>query len=497
MDDNQSIASRIPEISTDQVIQIWKRADLKPNPINEEIYTDDDVSDLIESIEKNDGKILVPLVITPSGVIISGHRRYRAAEKLGIEILNVIVEDVSEKDMEFRMIQYNIYRRKKYSDILNEIDRLYEYYGRHQGMRTDKLPSQTEGGLNVNGQIAKIVGLSTGRMSELQTIRKRLPEYISKIDKGETSIVKAYLRCRDTEIDKGQTKGVTVPGKIYGTDSIIFNKSCVDMSGELEDNSVQLIVTSPPYYQLRDYKGGKVELGKEETPEDYITNLVLILKDCHRVLKEEGSFFLNLGDTRVDGQLLNIPHRVLAEVMKHDYKLINSIIWNKTNTRPASNFRYLQPSYEVIFHLTKNLNYTYNEDIARPFSLHYLPQIQRVEHDYPPHHREYGTTIPFKKGSIYDFWDYNDILRTSAFNEYLNLLDINEQHPAKMNSLVPILPILLTTKEDDIVLDVFSGSATTGFTALYFARKYRGYEINKEFYKRSVNRMKFFTGEKH
>ncbi len=93
----KSTPAIVPIINENQVIQTWEVSDLKPNPINKEIYTDDDVEDLVESISKNKKKILVPLVITPDGVIISGHRRYRAALQLEITKLPVIVEEVARR----------------------------------------------------------------------------------------------------------------------------------------------------------------------------------------------------------------------------------------------------------------------------------------------------------------------------------------------------------------------------------------------------------------
>lgn len=492
----KSIQPEVPVLNENQTIVRWNVADLKVNPLNAQIYHDEDVEDLVESITKIKKKILVPLVITPEGVIISGHRRYSAAVKLGISEVNVIIENIDEKDMEFRMIQYNVYRRKKYSDIIIEIEKLYQYYGRNQGRRTDLTFFNSEEGqkLDVYSQIAKTVGLSTGAMSTLLGINKLKPEYIARIDTGETSLSKAWDRCKNESKAKIIKTGIYEPGgQNLSIDAKVYNKSCADMSEEIEDNSVQLIFTSPPYYQQRDYDGGPVELGQESTPEEFISNLTSILKDCHRVLKEEGSFFLNLGDTRKDGELLNIPQRVLVEVLKHGYKLVHSIIWTKTNAKPLKDFRILQPSYETIFHIVKDLKkYTFNEDVARPFLLYHLPRILRDEASYHP---IFGEKLPFDKGSILDYWPYHDILRTSSFHPILEMLDLDEDHPAPMNSIAPILPILLTTKEEDIVLDIFSGSGMTGIISILNSRNYRGYEINTEYYEKSVKRLKSFTGE--
>lgn len=469
-------------------------SELVMNPRNAEIYTDENIEDLKESIINNDMTILVPLVVTPKGLIISGHRRYRAAMELGIETVNVIVEDISDDEMEYRMIQYNIYRRKKYSEVLNEIDRLYSYFGRNQGKRTDLTSVRNEKSQDVNARIAKIVGLSTGTMSNLIGIRKINPESIQKIDTGETSINKVWNGLKKETKKKILKEAYHVSTHTPSTNFKLYNKSCQDMS-EIETESVQLIFTSPPYFRMRKYDGGKNELGREKSENDYVKNLAKTLKDCYRVLKKEGSFYLNIGDCKVGGKTLNIPHKVLFEVIKLGFNHIQTIIWTKTNATPVPNFKYLQPSYEYIFHLTKSMDYTYNDEVARPFLNMSLPQIfKSTNSDKKPVHRDFGEHLPFEEGNIYDYWSYHDFLKTSVFNPVYESLDEDDEHPARMNDIVPVLPILLTTKEDDIVLDCFSGSGTTGIVALHYGRVYRGFEINKNYYNVSLRKLSEFVG---
>ena len=78
---------------------------------------------------------------------------------------------------------------------------------------------------------------------------------------------------------------------------------------ELKDGEVDLIFTSPPYWNKRKYSESD-GLGNEKKPEDYVSNLVNHLDDCKRVLNKSGSFFLNLGDTFLNSNLLNIPEVV-------------------------------------------------------------------------------------------------------------------------------------------------------------------------------------------
>ena len=78
------------------------------------------------------------------------------------------------------------------------------------------------------------------------------------------------------------------------------------------------------------------------------------LRDCKRVLNDRGSFFLNLGDTFYNGNLQNVPHRVVVKIQLQGWILRNTIIWAKTNPKPSSSKTNLTPSYEFIFHLIKS-----------------------------------------------------------------------------------------------------------------------------------------------
>ncbi len=79
---------------------------------------------------------------------------------------------------------------------------------------------------------------------------------------------------------------------------------------EIDDGDVNMIFTSPPYWNKRKYTD-EDGLGNEKDPNDYVTRLITHFDDCYRVLNGTGSFFLNLGDTYLDGNLQNIPHRVV------------------------------------------------------------------------------------------------------------------------------------------------------------------------------------------
>lgn len=183
----------LPSKEEIMVIVKQKVANLKVNPLKNKIYRDEDVEDLKQSIISNGMKILVPIVVTPDGVIISGHRRYKAAIELNIGEVNTIVEEVKAEDMGFRMIQYNISRRKKYSEILNEMDILFECFD-HKKDKKEKITEKEK--KDFLTQIPNIIGLSPWILSALRTIRKCEPDYINLIDDGKTTISRAFEKCK-------------------------------------------------------------------------------------------------------------------------------------------------------------------------------------------------------------------------------------------------------------------------------------------------------------
>jgi ParB family transcriptional regulator, chromosome partitioning protein len=107
-----------------------KLSQIKINPVHDQIYSTNDIEDLVESMEKNG--LLEPVVVTPDKIIISGHRRYLAAKFLEWDEIEIIIREVDKEDMEFAIVSSNQHRHKKSVEVLNEIQRLYQGYARHQ-----------------------------------------------------------------------------------------------------------------------------------------------------------------------------------------------------------------------------------------------------------------------------------------------------------------------------------------------------------------------------
>ena len=143
-----------------------------------------------------------------------------------------------------------------------------------------------------------------------------------------------------------------------GVNFQLYTKSAVDMSDELDDDSVDHIVTSPPYYSQRVFQNNgddsAKELGQEDDVSEYVSNLVDIIAECKRLLKPTGSMYLNLGDTYKNGSKLQVPERVSIAIQDRlGLYLRNTLIWAKGNSmtpesnknRRHSDFEYVYTSY--------------------------------------------------------------------------------------------------------------------------------------------------------
>ena len=136
---------------------------------------------------------------------------------------------------------------------------------------------------------------------------------------------------------------------------------------ELPERSAQCVVTSPPYWGLRDYGIGE-QLGLEATPDEYVAKMVTVFREVRRVLRDAGTLWLNLGDSYGDAkQLQGIPWRVAFALQADGWYLRRDRIWHKPNPMPDSVTDRCTKAHEYIFLLSKSPRYYYNaEAIAEP-----------------------------------------------------------------------------------------------------------------------------------
>ena len=311
-----------------------------------------------------------------------------------------------------------------------------------------------------------------------------------------------------------------------GKVNIILQGDVIERLKDIEDNTIQCVVTSPPYWGLRDY-GEDDQLGLEETPEEYVENMVNVFREVRRVLKDDGTLWLNIGDsyartpnsqvsqkglcaTRNDHKkyeyshkkdygdtikpkdLVGIPWRLALALQADGWYLRQDIIWHKPNPMPESVTDRCTKSHEYIFLLTKSANYYYDADAIRePHTwVENKPRPSGMSRNGKKYREKVkygggGTGFSGHSGSYKaDGSPLNHPLGRNKRSVWkINTQPYKEAHFAVFPEKLPELCIKAGSKKGDIVLDPFFGSGTTGFVAQRLYRKWLGIELNPEYIK--------------
>ena len=252
----------------------------------------------------------------------------------------------------------------------------------------------------------------------------------------------------------------------------------------IENNSIQLTVTSPPYFNLRKYTNDEQdEIGREATLKEYIARLADVFDILRQKTKGDGLLFLNLGDSYINGQLAGVPWRVALELIDRGWILRSDIIWKKPNAMPSSVKNRPTVDHEYIFMFAKSKNYYYNQDAIRE------PHVTFSESSKMRggrnHFGKRGSTPEKGKNSgnsnLHNGrWDqaFNPLGRNKRTVWEIPLSKFRGAHFAVFPEKLVEICILAGSKPGTLVCDPFSGSGTTGVVALKHGRKYIGCDIN-------------------
>lgn len=167
----------------------------------------------------------------------------------------------------------------------------------------------------------------------------------------------------------------------------VYNEPCIETLHRMDDNSIDCVVTSPPYFGLRKYTDSEFEIGREQTPNEYIDNLVEVFTEVYRVLKPTGTIWVNVGDSYENKNLLGVPW-LFAFAMRDriGFYLRNDIIWHRPNQMPESVTDRCVKSHEYVFMLTKNEKYYFDykaiQEPAKTFENRPFGVVRQREFDY-------------------------------------------------------------------------------------------------------------------
>lgn len=267
---------------------------------------------------------------------------------------------------------------------------------------------------------------------------------------------------------------------------------------------VQICITSPPYYGLRDY-GCAGQIGLEPTVPEYIGNLVAVFRMVRDVLADDGTLWLNLGDSYTgngkgrlksgaddpfsDGlkskDLIGIPWRVALALQADGWYLRQDIIWHKTNPMPESVTDRFVRAHEYLFLLSKKPHYYFNHEAVREPSESYRRPGAEKQNDFRRERGKY-TRQPHPGQSVTQHRSNRSPSPTRPLRNRRSVWPVatvaaRHEHSAAFPPSLVEPCILAGSRPGDMVLDPFSGSGTVAETANRLGRRWTGIEIDPAF----------------
>ena len=302
----------------------------------------------------------------------------------------------------------------------------------------------------------------------------------------------------------------------------IYCGNCIDILETFPDRSIDCCITSPPYYGLRDY-GVNGQIGNEDTPEQYIENLVIVFEEVKRILKDDGVLWLNIGDSwagsnqgagtknlskkqssnhgtnymiakthksklsKLNGykpkDLIGIPWMAAFALRENGWYLRQDIIWAKGNPMPESVKDRCTKSHEYIFLLSKSRKYYFDYmSIKEPA----VTQPKARDKNKEGYQADYPKGDRFSSGErVYGA----DGMRNKRDVWNVNIKPCKEAHFATFPDTLIEPCVLAGCPECGIILDPFMGSGTTGLVARRHNRNYVGIELNPDYVQIAENRI--------
>jgi len=292
----------------------------------------------------------------------------------------------------------------------------------------------------------------------------------------------------------------------------IYCGDVLDGLPEIEDKSINCCITSPPYWGLRDYDV-KGQIGLEKTPEEYVDNLVKVFREVKRVLRDDGTLWLNLGDTYCgtgskgdftdpkysggrNGQkvalnneiqglkpkdLVGIPWMVAFALRDDGWYLRQDIIWYKKNPMPESVTDRCTKAHEYIFLLSKSKKYYFDYEAIQE------PTVTKDNSNRDRDNTKLNNTPGRTKMGGLKTNNYEYRNKRSVWE--VNLKPFNKAHFATFPENLIVDCVKAGCPEGGIVLDPFMGAGTTGLVSRKLNRNYIGKELKQDYIKMSNKRL--------
>lgn len=411
---------------------------LKPSSSHSSIYEEDYDLEILTASISNDG-ILEPLIILEDGTIISGVRRWKVAQNLGLNEVPVII--TTKEDSPGLLVSHNLSRQKKPFEVLREWEIITDYYGLDQGARLDKFP-HLKAIKELRNENSTYSPKTIQRLKNLRDKARELhsdeplkyKEIIKKVNNGSVSISKMGLIVNELLAEKHHKLNPLVEVKMVDNENFKFYNYPPSYFDEVENKSVSCIITRPP--SLNDYLLAGKEISsnnRDEIVSQYVDSLVSQIIKCEPKLTPYGSIFISISD------------------IKDEYGY-SMIIEQFILTMAETGLFYLAERYAFISDNSKYLGYgvATGNDIMFHFTTD--TDTQKIYNEQK---------IDFKKEA--------------------SKLGIKEEKNNSFPEFIVMVSILTASEEGDVVLDPFGG-ITTGKIARGLNRKFIGYNKDPKTY---------------
>ncbi|MDY6302119.1 MAG: DNA methyltransferase [Bacteroidales bacterium] len=278
----------------------------------------------------------------------------------------------------------------------------------------------------------------------------------------------------NTEIAKSQTLAGVTRNLVSRLGRSIMphyeQGDAMEVMQRIEDESIDCIVTTPPYWRRRSQGTESITA---RTADEFIDNIVQAMAQAWRVLKPQGSLWINMGDDTTDGFVQGIPWRIVLAMMdQQGWHLVNEVVWNKITTSPQGSQDHLRKVHEFMFHLVKTDNFYYNDDDLRhtfAFIVRNDDKGRKKSDKIKEHYLQPEGGHGLVPG---DVWTIG--VQRSGIAHYCVAPDTLYR-----------LPIVATCPRDGIVLDPYCGTGTACKIAYQMNLRSIGIDINSDYIKRA------------
>ena len=299
----------------------------------------------------------------------------------------------------------------------------------------------------------------------------------------------------------------------------IITGDCIAGMKTLPDGCIHTCVTSPPYFGLRSYEGGDEEIGQEETVEEYVQKMVEVFREVRRILRDDGTLWLNLGDSymaakncapppqTIGGQrgmptdfvpgnrkdqnglktkdLIGIPWRVAFALQADGWWLRQDIVWHKPNPMPESVTDRCTRAHEYIFMFSKRSHYYYDHDAIKEKATTDIGSA-KIKFGGSKYGNNTDPKYATKSGNVY----VPNGKKNKRSVWTVNTKGYKGAHFAVYPKELITPCVLAGSPVGGTVFDPFTGSGTTAVVALNNNRNYVGTELNPEYVKIAEDRIR-------